>query len=158
MIPKRVVLDTNVCLDLFVFRDPRWVALHDSLKSNEIEAITRDDCRTEWQIVLRYPHLKLDDENRVRVAEEFDALISCHPMPDPGIEQAKLPICKDKDDQKFLELARDGQAHVLITKDKALLKLAGKTRRNGMFLIMTPEAWTLQFISSKTPLTDTRAV
>ncbi|HEV7856164.1 MAG TPA: putative toxin-antitoxin system toxin component, PIN family [Herminiimonas sp.] len=152
MIPKRVVLDTNVCLDLFVFRDPRWATLHEALKSGELEAITRDDCRTEWQIVLRYPHLKLDDEHRLRVAEEFDTLIRCDPMSKaPDEEKIKLPICKDKDDQKFLELSRDIQAHVLITKDKALLKLAGKTRRNGLFLIMTPDAWTREHTASTVP-------
>jgi putative PIN family toxin of toxin-antitoxin system len=142
MIPKRVILDTNVCLDLFVFRDPRWAALHDALKTGELEAITRADCRMEWQIVLRYPHLKLDDERRAQVAAEFDTLIRCDPMPDVEIERTKLPICKDKDDQKFLELARDSQAGTLITKDKALLKLAGKTKRGGLFLIMTPDIWT----------------
>jgi putative PIN family toxin of toxin-antitoxin system len=152
MIPKRVVLDTNVCLDLFVFRDPRWTTLHDALKSGELEAITRDDCRTEWQIVLRYPHLKLDDEHRLRVAQEFDALIRCDPIPEPTDgEKIKLPVCKDKDDQKFLELSRDIQAHVLITKDKALLKLAGKTRRNGLFLIMTPDAWTREHVALAAP-------
>jgi putative PIN family toxin of toxin-antitoxin system len=150
MIPKRVVLDTNVCLDLFVFRDPRWSALHNALNSGALEAITRDDCRMEWQIVLRYPHLKLDDENRVRVAEEFDALIRCTPIQEATPEQVKLPICKDKDDQKFLELARDSAAATLITKDKALLKLAGKARRNGLFAIMTPEAWTLAHSAANT--------
>lgn len=147
MIPKRVVLDTNVCLDLFVFRDPRWTLLHAALKSGEVEAVTRDDCRMEWNIVLRYPHLKLDDTARIHVAAEFDALIRCDPMPALDAEQAKLPICKDKDDQKFLELSRDVKADVLITKDKALLKLARKTRRDGLFSIMTPEAWTLEMLA-----------
>lgn len=141
MIPKRVVLDTNVCLDLFVFRDPRWLALHDALRSGAMQAVTREDCRTEWQLVLHYPHLKLDEARRVRVAEEFDVLIHCHSAT-PATNAMPLPICKDKDDQKFLELARDARADMLLTKDKALLKLAGKARRNGLFLIMTPEAWT----------------
>lgn len=149
MIPKRVVLDTNVCLDLFVFRDPRWAALHEALKKGEIEAVTRDDCRMEWNIVLHYPHLKLDDNTRVRVATEFDALICCHPPLAIGAEEIKLPICKDRDDQKFLELSRDAQAAVLITKDKALLKLAGKTRRNGLFSIMTPETWLLTLATAQ---------
>ncbi|CAL62086.2 Conserved hypothetical protein, putative PIN domain [Herminiimonas arsenicoxydans] len=152
MIPKimnsklvtRIVLDTNVCLDLFVFRDPRWTRLHAALKDGSVEAITRDDCRMEWSIVLRYPHLKLDDTARLQIAEEFDALIRCTAMPGLDTEAAKLPICKDKDDQKFLELSRDINADVLITKDKALLKLARKTRRDGLFAIMTPEAWTLE--------------
>lgn len=144
MIPKRIVLDTNVCLDLFVFRDPRWTLLHAALKNGAVEAITRDDCRMEWNIVLRYPHLKLDDAARLAVAAEFDALIRCNPMPALDAQAARLPICKDKDDQKFLELSRDIKADVLITKDKALLKLARKTRRDGLFAIMTPEAWTLE--------------
>lgn len=141
MIPKRVVLDTNVCLDLFVFRDPRWTVLHDALRSGAMEAVTREDCRTEWQLVLHYAHLKLDEVRRATVSEEFDALIRCHPV-QQQTSAAALPICKDRDDQKFLELARDVQADILLTKDKALLKLAGKARRNGLFLIMTPEAWT----------------
>lgn len=140
----RIVLDTNVCLDLFVFRDPRWSQLIAALKSGEVEAVTRDDCRMEWSIVLGYPHLKLDDAARTQVAAEFDALIRCTPVPVSNDAAVRLPICKDKDDQKFLELSRDIQADVLITKDKALLKLARKTRREGLFAIMTPEAWTLE--------------
>ena len=34
-------------------------------------------------------------------------------------------------------------ADILITKDKALLKLARKTAKAGMFKIMLPEGWTL---------------
>ncbi|MGV3656140.1 MAG: PIN domain-containing protein, partial [Noviherbaspirillum sp.] len=55
--------------------------------------------------------------------------------------EERLPQCRDKDDQKFLELARDAGAAALITKDKALLKLAGKARRAGLFAILTPQAW-----------------
>lgn len=146
LIPQRIVLDTNVCLDLFVFRDPRWANLLAAMKNGQVEALTRDDCRKEWSIVLGYPHLKLDEAARVQVSAEFDALIRCHPVPETDGVPARLPVCKDKDDQKFLELSRDVQADVLITKDKALLKLARKTRRDGLFAIMTPEAWTLEAI------------
>jgi predicted nucleic acid-binding protein len=56
----------------------------------------------------------------------------------------RLPVCTDKDDQKFLELARDANADVLITKDKALLKLARRLAKAGMFKVMVPEAWSLE--------------
>jgi putative PIN family toxin of toxin-antitoxin system len=141
MIPKRLVLDTNVCLDLFVFRDPRWAKLLVALQTKKVEAVTREDCRREWQIVLDYPHLPLDEQTRRQSAIDFDALIHCVPLT-PAIESAvKLPICKDPDDQKFLEIARDMQAEALITKDKALLKLARRTVRAGLFTIMPPDAW-----------------
>ncbi len=141
MIPNRIVIDTNVCLDLFVFRDPRWQRLLTALQDGSIDAVTRSDCRTEWQIVLNYPHLPLDALSRQRSSTEFDALIRCLPTLSEGGARTRLPLCRDRDDQKFLELARDAHASMLLTKDKALLKLAGKIRRAGLFSILTPEAW-----------------
>lgn len=141
MIPKRIVLDTNVCLDLFVFNDPRWAALLAALKCGAIEAVTKAECRMEWQIVLGYAHLNLNEAMRAECNIAFDGLIGCI-APEPRIE-IKLPLCSDPDDQKFLELSRDARAATLITKDKALLKLARKTARAGLFEIILPQAWAL---------------
>lgn len=139
MIPKRIVIDTNVCLDLFVFHDPRWHALLQALEDRTICAFTRDDCRTEWLKVLEYPHLPLDASSRPAAISHFDRLIAC--IASERADGASLPLCKDPDDQKFLELARDINADLLITKDKALLKLARKIARAGMFAIIRPEQW-----------------
>jgi len=141
MIPapaKRIVLDTNVCLDLFVFMDPRWAPLMAALEAGTVEAVTRADCRDEYRVVLHYSHLPLDDSTRPNAAERFDALIK---VIAPAQKPVRLPVCSDKDDQKFLEVARDSAAEILITKDKALLKLARKTAQAGLFRIMLPEAW-----------------
>lgn len=142
MIRNRLVIDTNVCLDLFVFRDPRWHALLAALRDGTTEAVTRADCRREWSLVLGYSRFGLDDAARQRCMTEFDALIMCLPTA-CVVAAAALPRCRDPDDQKFLELARDADAAVLLTKDKALLKLAGKLRRSGPFLILPPQAWTI---------------
>jgi putative PIN family toxin of toxin-antitoxin system len=137
---QRIVIDTNVCLDLFVFRDPRWAGLLAAIESGAVEAITRADCRDEYRVVLHYPHLPLDEATRPASAERFDALIKVVAPPESGV---RLPVCTDRDDQKFLELARDAGADVLITKDKALLKLARRLRNAGMFAVITPEQWAL---------------
>lgn len=137
--PQKLVLDTNVCLDLFVFNDPRWAALLAAMQSGAVQAITREDCRKEYLVVLHYPHLPLDEASRAVAVERFDALIT---VVAPAVSGVRLPVCTDKDDQKFLELARDASADILITKDKALLKLARKTVKAGMFQIMVPEKWT----------------
>lgn len=137
-VPKKVVIDTNVCLDLFVFNDPRWAKLVAAIERGEIEAVTRSDCRDEFNIVLHYKHLPLDDDSRPLATARFDQLIKVVAPPESSI---KLPVCSDKADQKFLEIARDAGAEVLITKDKALLKLARRLAREGMFKVMLPEKW-----------------
>ena len=140
-IPKQVVIDTNVCLDLFVFNDPRWAKLLSGLKDASIKAYTREDCRQEWLAVLHYPHLPINDINRGQIINAFDELINCV---SPAQKKLQLPRCSDKDDQKFLEIASDSGVETLITKDKALLKLARKTRQAGYFAIEKPE----QFIAN----------
>ncbi|MFP5391683.1 MAG: putative toxin-antitoxin system toxin component, PIN family [Gammaproteobacteria bacterium] len=141
MIPapaKRIVLDTNVCLDLFVFHDPRWHPLLAALEDGSVQAVTRADCRDEYRVVLHYPHLPLDETTRLVSAARFDALVK---VVDAPAKPVRLPVCSDRDDQKFLEIARDADAEILITKDKALLKLARKMAQAGMFRIIPPEGW-----------------
>lgn len=141
MIPvpaKPIVIDTNVLLDLFVFRDPRWTELLQAIERGELDAVTRADCRDEYLAVLRYPHLPLDEAGREQAAARFDALLR---LVTPNPVPVRLPVCTDRDDQKFMELARDAGASALLTKDKALLKLGRKTAQAGLFRIMLPEAW-----------------
>lgn len=173
MIPNRLVLDTNVCLDLFVFCDPYSAALATALQEGGVEAVTRADCRSEWLAVLQYPCFALDESRRAQCVARFDAVVRCLGSGDgsgdssgdssgdrrgggsghsvagwpPG--KAMLPRCTDKDDQKFLELARDSNASMLLTKDRALLKLAGKCRRAGLFAIIKPETWTATAVTAK---------
>lgn len=109
------------------------------MESRSVQAVTREDCRMEWLVVLNYPHLPLKEDDKPAVRTAFDRLISCLPV--AAVNTFGLPICTDPDDQKFLELSLQAGAEVLITKDKALLKLAKKTARRNMFAIMTPQAW-----------------
>jgi putative PIN family toxin of toxin-antitoxin system len=136
-----VVLDTNVCLDLFVFDDPRCVPLHQALHANELVAVTDAACREEWRRVLSYPVLRLDDTGRAIALARFDALVRCVPM-EGSTDPAAPPLrCRDPDDQKFLDLALRAGARWLLSRDAHLLSLARRTRRSGLFAILTPEAW-----------------
>jgi predicted nucleic acid-binding protein len=108
------------------------------LESGALEAVARADCRDEYLAVLRYPHLPLNDDTRAGAASRFDALIK---VVAPDSKAVRLPVCTDRDDQKFLEIARDAGAQVLVSKDKALLKLARRTARDGLFRVLSPEAY-----------------
>lgn len=134
----RVVLDTNVCLDAFVFCDPRAATLVAAIEAGEVEAVTRDDCRAEWLAVLDYPTLKLDDDRRTAAVSRFDALVRV--LPSRACEK-KPPRCKDPDDQKFLELAASSRASIVFSRDAEVLRLGRRTKREGLFDIMRPEEW-----------------
>jgi putative PIN family toxin of toxin-antitoxin system len=142
-----IVIDTNVLLDLFVFHDPRWADLLAAIESKEIDAITRADCRAEYLAVLLYQHLPLDGDSRLAAAARFDALLR---LVDVDSKAIRLPVCTDRDDQKFMELARDAGASILISKDKALLKLGRKTAQAGLFRIMLPEVWVATWRQART--------
>ena len=138
----RIVLDTNACLDLWVFRDPRAAALLAALDDGAIEAVTNTDCRDEWLRVLHYPQLRLGDAARIAHAAAYDALVRC--LPDdsrPPVADAVLPRCADPDDQKFLQLALASGARWLISRDGDVLALGRRTRRDGLFDIVSPQGW-----------------
>jgi putative PIN family toxin of toxin-antitoxin system len=140
----RIVLDTNVCLDLFVFRDPLCSHLLAALRSGAVQAVTREDCRDEWRKVLHYPQLPIDDQLRPTVSDAFDALIELLPPEASTVDDdACLPRCADPDDQKFLELAFASQARWLLSKDKELLKLDRRTSNTGLFSIRLPQLWSV---------------
>ncbi|MDR6644244.1 putative PIN family toxin of toxin-antitoxin system [Luteibacter sp. 1214] len=134
----RVVLDTNVCLDAFVFGDPRAATLLAAIESGDVEAVTRADCRNEWLAVLDYRALKLEQARRMAAEMFFDRLVAVLPTEVPAV---KPPRCRDPDDQKFLELAMASGAAVLFSRDAEVLKLGKRTAREGWFQILKPEDW-----------------
>jgi putative PIN family toxin of toxin-antitoxin system len=136
----RVVLDTNVCLDAFVFDDPRVAPLVAALMAGRVEAVTRADCRDEWLGVLAYPALKLDEARRIEAATRFDRLVTLLPDTDVALSTS-LPRCRDPDDQKFLEVAASAGASVIFSRDAEVLRLAKRAVRDGLFEILKPEDW-----------------
>ena len=142
--PPRIVLDTNACLDLWVFDDPRAAGLLAALQAGAVQAVTNGACRDEWLRVLHYPQLRLSAAARDAHAGAYDALVQCLDddiaSPPPG---ATLPRCADPDDQKFLQLALASGARWLVSRDGDVLALGRRTRRDGLFAILSPQAWTL---------------
>jgi len=135
--PVRVVFDTNVLLSLFVFKDSRFAPLRGEVVSGRWIALTSASCLAEFRRVLDYPLFALDAERQEAAYAAYLVLVqTIDAVPQ---EAVALPKCKDRDDQKFLELARDGQAHWLITADKLLLRLRRGRRLDGLFRILTPD-------------------
>lgn len=136
--PLRVVLDTNVLLSLWVFADSRFAPFRGQIDAGAWIPLARADTLAEFARVLGYPEFQLDNRRQQDIHAAYTRQVMCiAPSMEPAYE---LPRCKDRDDQKFLELARDGCADWLISADKAVLKLARRERLAGRFRILTPEA------------------
>ncbi|MBI3147293.1 MAG: putative toxin-antitoxin system toxin component, PIN family [Betaproteobacteria bacterium] len=117
----KLVLDTNVALDWLVFADPRFAPIAARIAAGEAQVLTTPLCAAEFLRVLAYPTLKLSPVRQQDVALAYAASTRlCLPAPLPS----GLPVCRDGDDQKFLELAAAVGAQWLITHDRALLALA----------------------------------
>ncbi len=127
----RVVLDTNIWLDLFVFDDPRVRALGTLVSTGRLQPLASQPMLDELRAVLAYAHLEARCADAPGLLARVGALCQVLPTPD----DAGLPRCKDPHDQKFLDASLVGAAAVLVTKDRALLKLA---RRIRSFAIIAP--------------------
>ena len=138
--PRKVVFDTNVLVSLYVFSDSRFAPLREKVEGGEWLALTSDACLEEFRRVLGYAMFALTPERQRDALCAYSRQARCVPAVANGVDCADLPRCKDRDDQKFLELARDGAAVWLVTADKALLKLARRERLRTLFHILTPEA------------------
>jgi uncharacterized protein len=131
----RVVFDTNVVLSLFAFTNSRFAPLRTAINDQRIHGLTRDDCLAELQRVLQSSSLTLSDRARHEAYVSYVSKVQC--IEAVSANTVTLPRCRDSDDQKFLEVARDGGAHYLVTLDGALLGVGpAMTRATGVRVVV----------------------
>ncbi|QQX85420.1 PIN domain-containing protein [Cupriavidus necator] len=138
----RVVLDSNIWVDLLVFRDPHVEPIRTALEAGTIAPVIRADCREELRRVLAYPQFArfdVDIDTALATVDRLSSLETAPPQAD--YDAISLPRCKDTDDQKFVELAHFAGAACLVSKDKAVLKLRTRLRRSSGVEVMTPPAF-----------------
>ena len=126
---RALILDTNIVLDLFVFNDPEIAALKTALLAQQLNWIATPDMRIELERVLSYPkivpRMAFYEVTAGDVLGQFDQLATLvEPAP-------KAPwICKDPDDQRFIDLAVQHQT-TLLSKDQAVLCMAKRLLTAG---------------------------
>ena len=116
---RPVVVDTNVALDLLIFSDPRTAPLRTLLTQGRLDWIATQVMRDELERVLAYPHIvSRMDFYRVDAAQVLAAFDAQARLVD--IAPRVTYVCKDADDQKFIDLAAAHRA-ILLSKDKAVI-------------------------------------
>jgi putative PIN family toxin of toxin-antitoxin system len=117
----QLVLDTNIVLDLLVFRDPQAQPLAERLEAGALRWLATASMREELARVLAYPKLAprvtFHRGTPQEVLRDFDRHVR---LVEPA---AKAPLtCGDPDDQKFIDLAVAHQC-VLLSKDYEVLRM-----------------------------------
>ena len=125
-----VVLDTNIVLDVFVFKDVAAQPVRDGLAAGQLDWIATPAMRAELERVLGYPQivprLAFYQLSAGDVLAHFDACARLLPAP------AKAPVtCSDADDQMFIDLAV-AQRSMLLSKDKAVTSMARRLLALGV--------------------------
>lgn len=114
-----IVLDTNIVLDLFIFNDPRCNDLRTALRREALQWSATQTMRDELERVLTYEHLQprmaFYATTAGQVLAQFDTDVQI-----VDTAPRAFYVCKDADDQKFIDLAVHLQS-ALVSKDKAVL-------------------------------------
>ena len=142
---QRLILDTNIWLDWLLFEDTGIAHIRQLQEAGHVEILIDAAGEAELADVLtrKFARRSLDAKGQAaalahcrRLTTRIDVLL-------PAPERARLPQCRDPDDQKFLEAALAGGADALISKDKALLDLTRRKKaqvgRTVPFRILHPD-------------------
>jgi putative PIN family toxin of toxin-antitoxin system len=125
-----IVLDTNIVLDLLVFKDPATLPLQQALQARRLRWIATAAMREELSRVLAYPQIV---PRLAYYQLGADAVLAAFDRQALRVETAPrvAVVCKDPDDQKFIDLAVAHRAR-LLSKDHAVLRLRKRLQALGV--------------------------
>lgn len=134
-----IVLDTNVVLDWLVFRNADCAALAAALLAGDLRWIATQAMRDELCHVLARGHLDAWAPDLATIWTHWDRHCTELPAPTPTGPPRRLR-CIDPDDQKFIDLAVACRARWLLSRDRAVRKLAPRLREYGVDTL-PPDRW-----------------
>jgi predicted nucleic acid-binding protein len=136
---RLVVLDTNVVLDWLLFDHPDGTTLNGSLVAGELRWIATAAMRDELAHVLARGALDRWQPDLPRLWSAWDR--HCTEVPAALVAGPASGLrCTDPDDQKFVDLAASRRGSLLLSRDRAVLKLARRLAVLGV-TVTTPTAW-----------------
>lgn len=134
MSPIPIVIDTNILLDIYVFQDPRSTALNAQILSGKLLPVVSEETHAEFLDVLARPKFGLSFDAQQTVLADWQRRSTLH----DASQIVRSPWrCKDKDDQKFLDLAYSLRPCLLVSKDKQVLRFAKRALREGVTIVST---------------------
>ncbi len=131
--PPRLVLDTNVVLDWLLFADPRCARLGDAITTGRAQWLASPPMRAELEHVLARG---IASARAGDPAAVFAGWTRWCVQVDPWDQPSERGLrCTDTDDQKFIDLALQCGASALLSRDRAVLKLARRAAARGLAIV-----------------------
>jgi putative PIN family toxin of toxin-antitoxin system len=132
--PVVTVIDTNVLLDFWVFDDPRVHPLRQAVEAGHLDCVRSMATDDELADVLQRPAFA--DRLAARAIDPASLLARWQVSARLAPRTFAAPwACTDPLDQKFLDLASTAHAVLLVTKDKALLRVDRRAQRLGLSIV-----------------------
>ena len=125
----RLVLDTNVILDLLVFKDPSAEPIRLLLDAKLVDAVRSEASMLELIDVIQRPSFKLSEEQQQAILKSWES--SSRLLENTTIKPAPF-TCRDQDDQVFLDMAYSLRPALLLSKDLRVLELQAIAKRHGV--------------------------
>jgi putative PIN family toxin of toxin-antitoxin system len=125
----RLVLDTNVILDLLVFKDPSTNPIRLLLDAKLVDAVRTPASMAELIDVIGRPAFKLSPEDQEAIVQAWEA--SSRQLENTAIEPAPF-ACRDPDDQVFIDMAYSLRPALLLSKDLRVLELQAIAKQHGV--------------------------
>ncbi|HEY9194325.1 MAG TPA: putative toxin-antitoxin system toxin component, PIN family [Methyloversatilis sp.] len=148
----RIVLDTNAVLDLLLWHNPELDCVARALADGGARLLCDDACLRELRTVLRYSKFGLDDTQAATLYDAYCNHIELQPMPESP--DSTLPRCRDREDQKFFDLAVRSSADLLVSRDRALLRLGRHRLCPPRLRVLSPPKMQDLFAASTSPATS----
>ncbi len=128
-IKPRLVLDTNVILDLLVFKDPSAEPIRLLLNANQVDAVRTPASMAELIDVIGRPTFKLSRADQEAIVQAWESRSRL--LENTAIEPAPF-TCRDRDDQVFIDMAYSIRPAFLLSKDLRVLELRTIAKRHGL--------------------------
>jgi putative PIN family toxin of toxin-antitoxin system len=128
-IKPRLVLDTNVILDLLVFKDPSTEPIRLLLDANQVDAVRTPASMAELIDVIGRPTFKLSQADQETIVQAWET--SSRLLENTAIESAPF-TCRDPDDQVFINMAYSLRPALLLSKDLRVLELQSIAKQHGV--------------------------
>jgi uncharacterized protein len=135
----RVVFDTSIVVSAVVLQSSQLAWLRAYWSAGACVPLVSRDTVAELIRILEYRKFRLEVQRRNELLADY--LPYCEIV---DVTRKCAILCRDVQDQPFLDLAQSGKADVLVSGDRDLLVLAGQTR----FPIESPEAYRRRVLAS----------